>query len=50
MAAISKGDLSGEPGGVSFTGTFERKVNEYLGSLLGARGHYDFKSGSHLEL
>jgi hypothetical protein len=38
----------GEPGGGSFARTSGRKV--YLGSFLGPGGHYDFKSGGHVEL
>jgi hypothetical protein len=40
----------GEPGGGSFAGTFDRKEGVYLGSFLGHRGHYDSKSGGHLNI
>jgi hypothetical protein len=39
----------GEPGGGSFTPTFERKVKARLSSFLWPRGHSYFKSGGHLE-
>ena len=35
---------------VCLVGLFERKGKVYLGSFLGPRGYYDFKSGCHLEL
>ena len=37
---------TGEPGGDSLAGTFWKKI--YLGSFLGPRGYWDFKSGGHL--
>ena len=37
--------LLGNLEGVSLAGTFERKDKVYLGSFLGTRRHYDYKSG-----
>jgi hypothetical protein len=39
-----------ERGGDSLSWTFRDKRIVYLGSFFGLRGHYDFKSGGHLEL
>ena len=36
----------GEPGGGSFAEISERKEEVHLGSFLGTRGHYYFKSGA----
>ena len=41
---------NGEPAGDSLAGTFWEKRIIYLGSFLGPRGYYEFKSGGHLEL
>ena len=48
--SLSIGALLGNLEGGLFAGTFERKEKVYLGSFLGHRGHWGFKSGGHLEL
>jgi len=53
MGIFSIGALLGNLEGVSLPGFFRKKKKKkkiYLGSFVGPRGHYDFKSRGHLEL